>query len=312
MELELDLNKNNIYYAKYHIVYKSDYTGDNRTGKVFTFEELKVKGVNKIVEEWLGTIPAFEYNGFKGYRVNIKIRVAVSEKPFRSEYIGEEICKKVTEKVISPALVREDIGEIKNKYADFIRYFNYEKWNDTEEIKIIKKEDSYLLIEYKNKIQVRVHSWEDIKGINDNLEKRIVDNMVIHFYKTIENKVIYWYSEKKIYLEDMRFKEDKENKNEYGTIDIEAFVENNKFNIYAIGIYSPEKYASLYLTEYKGIKEFTYAILNTLKKRKEKIYYAHNGGKFDSILLFDLFIDLKDEDVIIQPMFHDNSIFNYN
>jgi hypothetical protein len=37
--------------------------------------------------------------------------------------------------------------------------------------------------------------------------------------------------------------------------------------------------------------------------------YAHNGGKFDSIILFDLFIDLKDEDVIIQPMFHDNSIY---
>ena len=83
-----------------------------------------------------------------------------------------------------------------------------------------------------------------------------------------------------------------------GIIDIETLVINNKLYPYSIGIYYNNKFKCFYLSDYnsptgdrqgleKSINNMIKDCFEYISKKKIKLLYAHNGGKFDFKLLLE-------------------------
>jgi len=75
-------------------------------------------------------------------------------------------------------------------------------------------------------------------------------------------------------------------KSRYGTFDIETYIgDKGEHHIYMLGVYVDSEYISFYLSDYSDESDMISAFLYCVKKYKVKTLYAHNGGRYDSVVI---------------------------
>jgi len=145
---------------------------------------------------------------------------------------------------------------------------------------------------------------------------RVCNNIIVEF-KIEEDKSLtileYYKTYDKLHSLSQEVKDEKIKVEKFGIIDIETLVINNKLYPYSIGIYYNNKFKCFYLSVYNSPQGLEKSINNMIKdcfeyisKKKIKLLYAHNGGKFDFKLLLEygkVSNDNKDKHCFIQKSF---------
>jgi len=75
-------------------------------------------------------------------------------------------------------------------------------------------------------------------------------------------------------------------KSRYGTYDIETYMsDKGEHCIYMLGTFIDNEYTSYYLSDFSNESDLVSAFLSSVKKYKIKTLYAHNGGRYDTVVI---------------------------
>jgi hypothetical protein len=168
-------------------------------------------------------------------------------------------------------------------------------------IKILKSENKNS-IEIFNRADLII-KFTDFK-IGENKFLRILDNKKFYFEN---NQQILFTKENK--SKSISILEKSKNLiNNFITLDIETFVQNNKLVPFCISIYDGKTAKSFFYTDFQNSEQMILTALKSILIRKYNGYnvYMHNMAKFDIIFLLKHLIKLSS----VQPIIHNGRIIS--
>ena len=292
-----------------------------RTMLRFSIYDLEKKGAEEILRSFYIDSIYYKYEEFES---NL-IRIVVIKKKFENK-IHEYYLSKDEE------IDRVRYEDKDMKLDEFVKEFKGEEWLKRSKkdgrigeivVQKVKSKDEniwlILLVEDKNESGYRVLKHVKVVDIvkDTHLIRRYLGRTC--YYKIVENKYKYEYSEIPISLDNMSLYKDelKSYPNvELGVYDFETYKDKKgNLHVYAVGIYTEKhKFHSFYLTDYKDEVDMIKAVLDYMKKTEITQWFAHNGGRFDTILFLNLVLQLKDKNKRMKidvgdAMLHENKFY---
>jgi DNA polymerase type B, organellar and viral len=184
-------------------------------------------------------------------------------------------------------IIDKNIFVIQNLKGQIIFYYKFVGYNEIEYFK-----DNKSLIKFRDVIT----SDNSFTRIFDNKNYYFKNNQQVLFTKKIKSKFI------------SKTKTSKNIINNFITLDIETFINENSLYPYLISFYDGKNSYSFGLWDYKNVEEMILDCLSSIFIRKYNGYkiYVHNLAKFDIIFLLKYIIKLG----FLQPVIHNDKIIS--
>jgi hypothetical protein len=175
--------------------------------------------------------------------------------------------------------------------------------NNNHLIKILSSVNKNIIEIFKNK--ELIIKFIDSK-LTDNSFIRIFDNE--KFYFKNNQQILFTKVNKSKTI--TKLVKSKKLINNFITLDIETFINNNIMIPFCISVYDGEKKFSFFLTEYSSVEEMIINALGSITLRKYNGYniYIHNMAKFDIIFLMKYLVKLG----VVKPIIHNGKIISIN
>ena len=184
-------------------------------------------------------------------------------------------------------IIDKNIFVIQNIKGQIIFYYKFVGYNEIEYFK-----DNKSLIKFRDVIT----SDNSFTRTFDNKNFYFKNNQQVLFTKKIKSKFI------------SKTKTSKNIINNFITLDIETFINENSLYPYLISFYDGKNSYSFGLWDYKNVEEMMLDCLSSIFIRKYNGYkiYVHNLAKFDIIFLLKYIIKLG----FLQPVIHNDKIIS--